>query len=202
MALYDDYIVFSVCGYIGVWKSSFDNLEHQQLQFDLQHCIKVEDFIEGICIHNGIIYTAGSFTVRTWNIETGEIIQEFRYNQVGCMTVNDQYLFVSDYNKIIALDLQTNKTDILSDEGSGEGPVELLTINNKIISVNNYCNIKIWNLDDQQLFKEFKYPEHRHLRPASTICADTKRLAALTMDGDVVIYDFTGKLRKKYLKHL
>ncbi len=83
VVLYDDYIVFSVCGYIGVWKSSIDNSEHL-LQHTLQHYIKVEGFIAGIFIHNGILYNGilhtGEYSfvaVGTWNIESGENIQEF-----------------------------------------------------------------------------------------------------------------------------
>ncbi len=54
----------------------------------------------------------------------------------------------------------------------------------------------------KKLFKEFKNLGKLNLCPVLTTCADSKKLAAFTMDDDVVIYDFTGKLRKKYLKHL
>ncbi len=37
VALYNDYIVCCNCDYIGVMKSSIDDLKHQQLQLNLQH---------------------------------------------------------------------------------------------------------------------------------------------------------------------
>ncbi len=53
-----------------------------------------------------------------------------------------------------------------------------------------------------KLFKEIKNLEYDELdlKPLP-IDADSKRLAAFTMNG-VVIYDFTENIRKKYLKHL
>ncbi len=38
--------------------------------------------------------------------------------------------------------------------------------------------------------------------PLFLIDADSKRLATLNVNDDVVIYDFTENLRKQYLKHL
>ncbi len=71
MSLYTMIIVCCNHNYIGVWKSSFDNLE--QLKFNLHLSVK-RDWIDRICIHNGIIYGKESRAVRSWNIETGQII--------------------------------------------------------------------------------------------------------------------------------
>ncbi len=199
--LYNDYIVCCGTAYIGVWKSGLNNLEHR-LQFDFQHRIEIEYWINGICIHNGIIYSRGYNKVRSWNIETGQMMQEFQFPFViiHSFTANDEYLFVSDYDRIAVLDLQTNTTNVLSDGG----PHRLFIVNNKIISVNNDSIIKIWNLSDLKLFKEFEILEktQTNLHPPFSIGADSKMLAACTVECDVVIYDFTEKLRKKYLKHL
>ncbi len=77
------------------------------------------------------------------------------------MTIYDQNLFVSEYDKLIALDLQTNKTNVLSCEEFYTGVTRLLIVNDKIICGND-C-IKIWNLNDQKLFKEFKILGHEIL---------------------------------------
>ncbi len=75
-------------GKIVILKSSLDHLEYK-LHLNLQHSLRFEDYFNGtipgthICIHNGILYSAGSFTVRAWNTETGQIIQNFRFNRVG-----------------------------------------------------------------------------------------------------------------------
>ncbi len=74
-------------GYIVIWKSSFDNSE-DQLQVHLQRRLKRNSIINGVCIHNGIIYSKGYNVITTWNIETGQIIQEFRYDALSCMIVN------------------------------------------------------------------------------------------------------------------
>ncbi len=196
LALYNDYIVCCDDKYITVWKSSVDDLEHQ-LQFSSRYRLKLEGYSNNICIHNDIIYLREFKGIRSWNIETGQIIQEIR-NNVMCIAASDQYLFIGEYNTITVLDLQTNKRKIISSNG---GPIELYTVDDKI-SVNE-STINIWNLNDLKLFKEFKILNHeKYLRPAFSICADSKRLAAFTMNGTYIIYDFTEKLRKKYLKHL
>ncbi len=59
----------------------------------------------------------------------------------------------------------------------------------------------IWNLNDLKLFREFKSLEHKlNFLPSLTIDADLKRLTAFTIDGDLVIFDFTKNLRKKIFK--
>ncbi len=113
--------------------------------------LKIKGSFNTICIHNGIIYFREDGAVKSWNNETGEIIQEFRYN-AKCITVNDQYLFIGEYDKLTVLDSQTNKTIILSNEA----PLQLFIVDNKILSVDNDSTIKIWNLRDLKLFKEFK----------------------------------------------
>ncbi len=202
--IYNDYIVYGgQDGLIGVWKSSLDNFE--RLQFNLQHCLKAESCIYGICIQNGAIYSREFSTVKSWNIETGQAIQEFQFHDhtvsINCFAVKDQFLFISEHCQLTVWDLQSNKSiNILSDK---KGPEALFIINNKIISVDDDCTIKIWNLNDLKLFKEFKILDHEQstLR-ALSIGGDSKRLAAFTMDDDVVFYDFTENLRKKYLKYL
>ncbi len=204
VVLYNNYLVCSNLGYIGVWKSNFDN----ELQFNLQHRLKTEMSFQGVSVHNGIIYGiiygVGMESVRSWNIETGQNIQEFRYNDIRCscnIAVNDQYLFVNDRKNLTVLNLQTNKINILSDEG----PFELLlTVNNKIISIHEDCTIYIWNLNDLKLFKKIVNSNHEKsdLYSCYSIDADLKRLAAFAIDRDVIIYDFTKNLRKRYLKHL
>ncbi len=198
IALYNDYIVGCNDDYIEIWKSSLDNLD--QLQFNLQHRLHGGGYGSDIRINNGILYSRRYYTVTTWNIETGQIIQEYRFDLISRVRVNDQYLIVGLSNKVTVLDLHTNKENTLSDK-----PVyDLCVINNKIISVDDDCTIKIWNLKDLKLLKEFKDSKHRKLNlwPVFSISADSKRLAAFTMEGDIVIYDFTENLREKYLKHL
>ncbi len=111
--------------------------------------------------------------------------------------VNDQYLFVSAYYNLEVVDLQTNKINILSEQRVHS----LSIINSKVISVDDDCTIKIWKLNDLKLFKKFKNKKLNPI-PFFSICADSKRLAASNMNDDLIIYDFTNNLRKKYLKHL
>ncbi len=98
-------------------------------------------------MHNGIIYGRVFGVVTLCNIETGQRIQEFRFELIGCFTVNDQYLIASDESlttdecKLNVLDLQTNNTYILSDQG--EQPQSLCIYNNKLVSVDNDSTIKI-----------------------------------------------------------
>ncbi len=54
--------------------------EHQ-LKFNLQLRIEAEVWIDRSYIHNGIIYGKISGAVRSWNIETGQRIQEFPFNK-------------------------------------------------------------------------------------------------------------------------
>ncbi len=200
VVIYNDYIV--CCrgnAYIEIWKSSFTiaNFEHHdQLQFNLQHRSKGETTIYRICIHDDIIYTEGCDVVTTWNIETGLLIQEFRYNVVICMTVKDQYLFVNNCYELTVWDLETNKLiNTISDSN-----VNTLRINdNKILYVSDVGTIKIRDLNDQKLLKEYSNSDPV---PFSPIYIDSKRIVVLTKEGEVVIYDFTENLRKKYLKHL
>ncbi len=63
----------------------------------------------------GIIYSKDTGVIRTWNIETGQIIQEFRFDALSIFAVNDQYLFVSYSKKLTVFNLQTNEPNILSD---------------------------------------------------------------------------------------
>ncbi len=70
-----------------------------------------------------------------------------------------------------------------------------------MISINYECTIKIYSLKHFRLLKQLKHKES-NLHPAYSIGADSKMLAALTMDGDIIVYDFTEKLRRKYLKYL
>ncbi len=120
---------------------------------------------------------------------------------MNCFAVNDQYLIVSDDHKQKVVDLQTNKTNILSDRG-----VHSLHINNnKLISV-YYHTIKIWTLNNLNLFKEFEdfeiYKDLVFYSSQVPIDADSKRLTVLATNGGVLIYDFTDNLRQKYLKYL
>ncbi len=206
VALYNDYI--TCCyrdGYIGVWKSSLDNLENQP-HFNLQHCFKRDRGpVNRVCIHDGIIYSAGGDTVeRSWNIETGELLQEFRGHARGlaCVTVSDngQYLIVGENKKVTVWDLNKNK--IINVLSGHTALVRDLCINdnNKIISASYDCTIKIWNLNDnQKLLKEYK---NLQSSPVLSVCSDSKRLATAAMNGDIVIIDFSKELKKKYLKHL
>ncbi len=196
VALYNDYIVCcNEHGYIGVWKSNFDNFEHL-LRFNLLYCLKGDIVFDSICIHDGIIYSKGYNAVRTWNIETGQIIQKFRYNdKLFCMTLIDQNLFVGERNKITVWELQSSKlVDILSDQR-----VHSFCINDdKIVSLNNTGFVKIWNLNDQKLLKVYSKP---YLHTISSFYADSKRMVVFTTGCDIIFYDFTQNLRKKYLKH-
>ncbi len=193
VAIYNDYIVCCTGdGYIGVWKSNFENSEHQ-LQFNLQHRLKENRPINNICIRDGIIYGARYNAVITINIETGQRIQEFQLDEVGCIVVKDQYFFVSEYDKITIWDLQSNKLiNILSDRRV----YSLCINNNRFISVDDAGTIKIRNLDDQKLLKEYRLSSS----PVSSVYIDSKRIA-FTTECDLIIFDFTEGLRKKYLKY-
>ncbi len=50
--------------------------------------LKGEGWIIDICVYNDIMYSREFDAVKSWNIETGQIIQDFRYNQltIGCIT--------------------------------------------------------------------------------------------------------------------
>ncbi len=157
IAIYNDYIVCSVDCCIEVWRSSLDNLEDQLPQFNLQRRLKIADRINGICIHNGILYGTGVPISRSWNavesivswnIETGQEIQEFRFDFINRISVNDQYLLVGQLDRITVLDLQTNEAKLLSDD--------LCIINNKIFSI-NIDIIRIWDLNDLKIYKNLKH---------------------------------------------
>ncbi len=199
VALYNDYIVCCGYDYIGVWKSSLDNLEHQ-LQFNFQLRIKGEGWVNGIYIHNGIIYGRVSGGIRSWNIETGQTIQEFRL-YLTQFRINEQYLYANENYTLTVLDLQTNKTNLLPGEKT-DRPLEFSIVNNKLITVHKDLNIKIWNLNDLKLYKEYTLDSGTlNLWPTS-IVGDSKKLVAFTKDDDALVYDFTENLRQKYLKHL
>ncbi len=120
VALYDDYIVCSELIYITIWKSSLDNFGHQlRIQFNLQHNIDGKGRINSIRIHYGIVYSSGLRFIRAWNIETGQLIQEFKYPSIKCFTVNYQNLFVGEYGKLTVRDLQTNKIKNISTKSIG-----------------------------------------------------------------------------------
>ncbi len=63
----------------------------------------------------------------------------------------NQYLYILVVTKLTVWGLQTNITNILSDRGAIS-----LYISNKVFLVDNVSTIKIWNLNDLRLFKEFK----------------------------------------------
>ncbi len=64
------------------------------------------------------------------------------YDHMHYITVKDQYLFVSEYKKLV-LDLQTNKTSILLCEVSDERPATSLFIdNNKMMSIDYSYTIR------------------------------------------------------------
>ncbi len=69
--------------------------------------------------------------------------------------------YVSNYNTLTVLDLQTNETITLPNEVTHKGPVPLFIVNNKMITVNLYCTITILNKEDLILFKEFKNLEDK-----------------------------------------
>ncbi len=119
-----------------------------------------------------------------------------------CFTVSDRYLIVTVYGKLTVRDLQSNKLIKTLSHDAYPG-IGLYVVNNKIIFINWNCTIKIWNLNDIKLFKEFKLSEYElYMEDVYSIVFDSKRLTVFTMDDDVVIYDFTENLRKIYLKHL
>ncbi len=74
------------------------------------------------------------------------------------MTVKDQNLFATIYyNQIRVRDLQSNKliNIILDVEFDGfVNVVGFFISDNKIICVDYYCTIWIWNLNDLKLFKK------------------------------------------------
>ncbi len=197
VALYNDYIVCSEVRYISIWKSSLDNFEHQP-QFNLQHNLKVPGFVRSICVHNGIIYSLESSVVRSSNIETGQIIQEFRYQYIRSFTINNHYLFIGEHDKLTVRNLQTDEITKISDQLTPD----LCIINDKLVTIDIDYTIRIWNIGDQKFIKEYKNLKYkRSLFSFLKICADTKRIVVVTLE-DIAIYDFTEKLRKKYLKHL
>ncbi len=66
------------------------------------------------------------------------------------------------------------------------------------MSVDDAGTIRIRNLNDQKLLKEYS---KLYLYPVSSIRVDSKRMAAFTTECDVAIYDFTENLREEYLKY-
>ncbi len=62
----------------------------------------------------------------------------------------------------------------------------LFMLDNKIFCVDHNCVLK--STDPRS--------------PPFSIDADSKKMAAYALDGDLVIYNYTKHLRKKYLKHL
>ncbi len=208
VALYKDYIVCYSDREMWVWKSDIDNLENQ-LQFNLQYILVGKSW-KDICIHNDIIY-GHQFgdVIKSWNIETGQIIQEFRGDKLGFMTVKDQNLFATIYdNQITVQDLQSNKLiNIIPDDEGFICSIVLLMVDNRIICYDNGCTIRVWNLNDLKLFKKIKKSDLHTLlfldNRKYSIDADSKKMAVVyDPNGDVVIYDYTKYLRKKYLKHL
>ncbi len=104
VALYNDYIVCFSGEYIGVWKSSLDNLENQLL-FHLQYSLKGEHWYD-ISINNDIIYSHQFdeiHVIKSWNIGTGQMIQENQENQLGIMATRDQNLFATIYDNQITI---------------------------------------------------------------------------------------------------
>ncbi len=83
--------------------------------------------------------------IRLWNIETGQMIKEFKFDLV-CMAVKEEYLVLkfTEDDKIIVWDLQSNKLiNTLLDYN-----VSYICINdNKIISVVDDATIRIRNLN-------------------------------------------------------
>ncbi len=198
VTLYNDYIVCSDdFGYIGVWKSNLDNSEHQ-IQFNLLHCLKGDEFksINNVCIQDDIIYAEAHNIITSWNIESGQMIKEFRNHFVACMAVKDQCFFVGEYDTIKILDLQSNK--VIS-TFSDKLVFELCVNDNRIISIDCDDTIRIRSLNDQKLLNEYKKLD---TSPISSVYFDSKRMVILTIGADIIIYDFTKNLRKKYLKHI
>ncbi len=157
IALYNDYIVCQGNSDIRVWKSNLNNLEHR-LQFNFKYLIKEDpkNYISDICINNGFLYRAKYSIVTSFNIETSQIIQEYRFDYpTDYITINDNYLSISGSDEATFLDLQTGERKEFSDNRIGSA---LFISDNKIISVNRKSTntIKIWNLNDLKFFKEFK----------------------------------------------
>ncbi len=69
--------------------------------------------------------------VRSWNIETGQVIQQFDYITEHFLIVTDQYLIAGDNFQITVRDLQTKEIKKLSNGLT----MALFTANNKIISI-------------------------------------------------------------------
>ncbi len=195
---YNDYIVHTRGNaYIEVWKSSFDNSEHE-LQFYFLYRLKGKRYVGDISIHDGIIYSEARKVITTWNLETGQLIQKFQYDHVFSMEISDKYLFVGEKDKITVWDLQSHELiDILSDQKA-----RILSINdNRILSVDHDNTIRIRDLDDHKLLKEYKNL-YLNITGIPLIYIDSKRMVVCTTGCSATIYDYSANLRKKYLKHL
>ncbi len=92
---------------------------------------------------------------------------------------------------------------LVDQEGFGKA-IAIFIVDNKIICLDCYCTITIWNLNDLKLFKKFKKSNYRItiLNTSCSIDAESKKMAAFTLDGDLVVYDYTKHLRKKYIYNL
>ncbi len=116
------------------------------------------------------IYSSEDNIVRTKNIETGQIIQEFNYdsfsNSTTRITVNEQYLFTSTYNKITIRDLQKIKIiDILDQPTS-----DLCIVDNKMIAISYNFIIWIYNIDDQKFIGYQKKKRFKKIRSVFNLC--------------------------------
>ncbi len=108
--------------------------------------------------------------MRSWNIETDQLIQEFRFVLLKCFKVKNQYLVGVENDEIKVLDLQSNKLiKIFLNEGKGfENLASLFIAEDKIIYVNNDCTIRILNLNDLKSLKEIKGSKNRKLNDVPT----------------------------------
>ncbi len=101
--------------------------------------------------------------------------------------LENQYI----YNKVTVRDLQSNE---LINSLLDQRVHSLCINNNRVFSVDHGGTIRIWNLN-QKILKEYSKSD---LHSASPIYVDSKRIAIFTKEYELVIYDLTGNLRKKY----